>query len=390
MFNLSFKVLDAVGFLAQASSARLTPTQIYIFDSILSIFGKNIENNISFLVTFADGQRPPVLDAIKEAKITKQQDKNGQLPYHKFNNSGFFASNHSEDGDAGFGQMFWKLGIKNFESFFSMLNSMTTTSLKLTKEVLKERKHINVTIEGLTTKIQRQLTKMEDLRKTKQVIENHSDQISANENFTYTITVSQGEKVDITDNTCTTNCSKCSMSCHFPCQLGLTEKKQACSAMDKDGLCRVCPLKCQWDLHLNQGFYWIFEDVQQTRTSDEIRNKYETALQQKLSTEDILQALQAELEQIHDGLKQDIDEITECLQRLDQIALRPDAFTATEYIELMIEAEMKEKKAGYDERIESLNSLLGKAQVVSNIRKGNYMEELEANKKFMNSINDLD
>jgi len=367
--------LDAVGFLVQAALARLTPTQKYIFDSILSIFGNDIENNINFLVTFADGQTPPVLDAIKEAKIAHRLDNSGQPRHHRFNNSGFFAFNGREAEDTGFGQMFWKLGMKNFESFFSVLSSMTTRSLTLTKEVLEERKHINVTIEGLTAKIQRQLTKMEELRKTKQMIENHSDQINANKNFKYTVTVSKGDKVNITDNTCTTNCSKCSMSCHFPCQLGLTEMKEGCASMGKDGLCKVCPLKCKWDLHLNQSYHWVFKDISETRTYDDIRKKYETALQQKLSKEGVLQALQFELEQIRYDLKQDINTITECLKRLDRIALRPDAFTTTEYIELMIQAEMKEKKPGYEERIKSLKSLLDKAQLMNNIRKGNNMED---------------
>ncbi len=41
----------------------------------------------------------------------------------------------------------------------------------------------------------------------------------------------------------------------------------------------------------------------------------------------------------------------------------------------MIQAEMKEKKPGYEERIKSLKSLLDKAQLMNNIRKGNNMEE---------------
>ena len=93
-------------------------------------------------------------------------------------------------------------------------------------------------------------------------------------------------------------------------------------------------------------------------------------MQHKLTTEGVLQALESELEQIKYDLKLDINTITTCLQRLDQIALRPDAFTTTDYIELMIQAETKEKKPGFQERIRSLNSLLDKARVVRKIRAG--------------------
>ncbi len=162
-----------MGFAVQSALARLTPSQKYIFDSILA------KDNISFWVTFTDGQTPPVLEAIKEADIAHQLDIHGQPRHHRFNNSGFFTSNQ-KDGDADFGPRFWKLGTKNFESFFSGLSFMKTRSLTLTNEVLEERKHINVTIEGLTLKIHMQLTRMEELRKAKQMIEKNSDQINAN------------------------------------------------------------------------------------------------------------------------------------------------------------------------------------------------------------------
>ena len=81
-----------MGFVVQAAMARLTHTQRYIFESILEIFGKDIQDNITFLVTFTDGQTPPVLSAIKEANISHQLDEKNQPRHHRFNNSGFFAS----------------------------------------------------------------------------------------------------------------------------------------------------------------------------------------------------------------------------------------------------------------------------------------------------------
>ena len=68
--------LDSIGFVVQASQVRLTSTQEYIFDSILSIFGNDVSKNIFMMITFADGQRPPVLAAIKEAKIPSQSTLN--------------------------------------------------------------------------------------------------------------------------------------------------------------------------------------------------------------------------------------------------------------------------------------------------------------------------
>ena len=132
--------LDGVGFVTQAAMPRLTPTQRYIFDSILSIFGKDIAQNIFMLLTFADGQKPQVLSGLKEANMEYQD-------FYKFNNSALYvggkkkpvgqqkgfsnrrrdaSDEDSEDSDddddddeSSFNQMFWKMGTGNFNRFMS-------------------------------------------------------------------------------------------------------------------------------------------------------------------------------------------------------------------------------------------------------------------------------
>ncbi|KAG7215299.1 hypothetical protein INR49_022627, partial [Caranx melampygus] len=106
--------VDAVCFVAQSSLPRLTPTQRYVFDSVLSIFGKDVAENIRVLVTFADGKCPPVLEVIKASGVPCPKTEDG-LPVHfKFNNSALFAHNKSsaaenmsedDDEDGGFDEM---------------------------------------------------------------------------------------------------------------------------------------------------------------------------------------------------------------------------------------------------------------------------------------------
>ncbi|KAI5610548.1 hypothetical protein C0J50_12050, partial [Silurus asotus] len=64
------KEIDAVCLVVKASENRLSNRQQYIFDAVLSLFGKDIENNIVILVTYSDGMPPPdVINAIKRAGI---------------------------------------------------------------------------------------------------------------------------------------------------------------------------------------------------------------------------------------------------------------------------------------------------------------------------------
>ncbi|XP_053294099.1 uncharacterized protein LOC128454665 [Pleuronectes platessa] len=136
--------IDAVCFVAPASLARLTPTQTHMFDSVLSIFGKDVTKNIRILVTFTDSQLSTVLEAINEADVPCLKTKEG-LPVHfKFNNSALFAQNKScaaesvsgEDDEGDFEEMFWNMGIKSMRKFFTALNEMQTKNL--TKTILRD------------------------------------------------------------------------------------------------------------------------------------------------------------------------------------------------------------------------------------------------------------
>jgi hypothetical protein len=78
--------LDAVGFVVPSALPRLTNVQKYIFNSVLSLFGKDVKENVRFLATFADGKRPKVLEAILAAELPCRLDSNGLPCYQKFNN----------------------------------------------------------------------------------------------------------------------------------------------------------------------------------------------------------------------------------------------------------------------------------------------------------------
>ena len=118
--------INAVGFVTVASSARLTPTQKYIFHSILSIFGKDIANSILLMATFADGKTPPVVGALREAGVTFRK-------CFRFNNSALYPEEDDEDNDSldsedteqtNFDEMFWELSMNGFTEFFEELFNM--------------------------------------------------------------------------------------------------------------------------------------------------------------------------------------------------------------------------------------------------------------------------
>ena len=174
--------IDAICFLAQAGNPRLTPTQQYVFDRILAMFGKDIKKNILVLFTFADGQKPQALSAMLAAGILEDESN-----FFKFNNSALFVANSGEDDEDNFDKMFWRMGIKSFEKFFHELAAMEPKSLVLTKQVLDERAQLEVRLSGLREKIELGVNKLSELQQLRRVCNQYAADINANKNFKFTV-----------------------------------------------------------------------------------------------------------------------------------------------------------------------------------------------------------
>ena len=102
--------LDGTGFISQSALARLMPTQKYIYDSILSTFGKDISGNIFLMATFADGSpEPPVVSAVKVAQIPFTS-------FFTFDNCSLFSKSEDCDEDMNLDEMFWKLCSEIYSS----------------------------------------------------------------------------------------------------------------------------------------------------------------------------------------------------------------------------------------------------------------------------------
>ena len=125
--------LHGIGFVTQAPQTRLTPTQQYVFDSILSVFGEDVADNIFLMVTFADGRQPPVLDAARAAGVLFKS-------HFEFNSSAVFVKNDE------YSQLHWRMNKAGLQGFMVRLSKART---KQTGEVLRERGKLKTAVEGL-------------------------------------------------------------------------------------------------------------------------------------------------------------------------------------------------------------------------------------------------
>ena len=365
--------LHAVAFVASASSVRLTATQKYIFDATLSIFGKDIESNIFFIATFADAETPPVYEAAREAKI----------PYskaYKFNNSVLYTENVSpaygseDEGNIEFNKQFWVMGAKGFERFFRDLLPMEPRSLFLTREVLKEREHLEATVKGLQPQIKLRLGQIDTLQQERKVLEDHEVEINKNKDFKYTVTQQQEILVLLKPGEIVTHCNSCHKTCHYPCALPNKDQKKYCSAMDNNGNCTVCIGRCCWQLHDNTNYRHDIEVVTVEKIYDHQKGLYEAALAKKSVMQCLIDTKEKQLRDLNEVVYGMIDEMRTTLQRLKEIALKPNPLTQVQYIDLLIETEKQEAKPGFQERIKALNDIRERAELMSD-------ESIDKNRK---------
>ena len=356
--------LDGIGFVAQSSQSRLTKTQEYIFDSILSIFGKDVSQNIFMMLTFADGQRPPVLEAIKKAEIPSTVS-------FKFNNSALFADNSTdpESSDFNFDEMFWKMGVGSFKKFFVEFPKYPSVSLRLTKEVLQEREQLQISLEGLNDQIQIGLNRIEEMRQEEIVLQQHEAKIKANKDFTYQVKLVKPSYISLEGTgQHTTTCVTCNKTCHKSCAIPLDCNKSGCWAMNEFGNCRICPRKCYWSEHRNHPYLIEYKLVTETRTVEDLKQKYHKAVEGKATAEKMMRSLDESLQKVHLQVLTMIKQAQHSVRRLDEIALKPNPLTEVEYIEVLIESEKRGAKPGYQQRINYYEEAKRQAEMLSKVK----------------------
>jgi hypothetical protein len=363
--------LDAVGVVIQNSVNRLTPTQKYIFDSILSIFGNDFVSNIFVMITYADGQEPPVLKAIEKANIPSKA-------YFKFNNSALFAANQlSDEEDINVDEIFWKIGITSLKNFFIEFQKVESVSLRLTKEVLNERQHLEVFVQGIQQQIQIGLGKLEELKQEIQVLKEHNNDILKNKSFTYTILVTKQYQISLPEGIYVTNCIRCNRTCHYPCQIDTDKEKYRCNAMtpkNQNAQCSVCPDKCSWTLHVNNCYRYELYEENEIRTIEDMKERYQKAQLDGKAIQDLYESLKNDFKKTQTKVYGMIHGAQQAIERLDQIALKPNPLTSVNYIELLIESEEQEVKPGWKQRIDHLREAKRNAETIQHVKNETYDE----------------
>ena len=335
--------IHAACFVAASGDSRLTATQRYILDSVLSIFGKDVQENIRLLVTFADNATPPVVEACAAANFPVTSVSAG-IVYSKFNSSVLFASNDKEES---FDELFWDMGQENFFKFFSMLEGMKGKDLASTRKVIESRDLLEQSLLDIEIELDECLDNIEGIEKFRSQIRECDYKMESTKNFTTEKMATRLIKMDCPKGYYAYNCLKCHQK---TCEKLFREKfeKRRCD----DLKCNCPPAD-----HYFQEFHWGLVTAKETKTLKKMKKEYEANCNDKKGVEELLEKCSYELDMATTKVLSLLEQVGATASSLNSTALRYNAISPADYLSLMRSKVTEEQKSGYLTRLDTLNRL---------------------------------
>ncbi|XP_076118505.1 uncharacterized protein LOC143099294 isoform X2 [Alosa pseudoharengus] len=335
--------IDAVGLVVKSTQNRLTEFQKYIFDAILSLFGKDIEEHIVVFITHSDGlPAGNILTALREAEVPCAKDDRGRPLHFLFNNR------QTENREEEHFRRPWDLGQHSMESFFSFLECIDAKELKMTKGVLRERRRLEACVNNLQDAIKMEELKQKELQQTQRALEENKGKSRKKKDFTYAVDEPYKAMVPIESSwwhlsKTATCCLFCKENCHYP---GCWVKDLSWCSVMKDGRCTVCTNKCPVSAHAKQKMIYEPKTREVTRTSETLKRRYTDLKEYKTVIEE-------ELKESISKKAALLEQAYQCIVKLEDIALKRNSNTLI-HLDFLIE---KMKETGAIEKVQKLEEL---------------------------------
>ncbi|XP_045923544.1 uncharacterized protein LOC123982167 [Micropterus dolomieu] len=348
--------VNAVGLVLKATDNRLSDRLKYVFDSVVSLFGKNMEKNIVALITHSDGGTPEnVLKALEAAKIKCARNEKNQPVHFLFNNRQ--DEDRTEDTDAL--QHADKTTTKGMRQFTEFLEETAPQNLMTTIEVLNSRIRLTACIQNLKERVEFTEQKQRENQQTQEALKKHEEEKKRNEEFTVEVDEVYKVKEDISGGmwglvfyegaVC---CKVCEENCHYPgCTLSWYPKH--CEVM-KGGRCTSCTRKCPVSDHVKEKWIYVTKTRKVQKTLQDVKEKYEKGKAGCEETTSLLETLEKQMEKLQKGKDQMLEKSFKHVVRLDQIALNADSLSTHVHLDFLIE-KMKEK--GDAEKVQKLEEM---------------------------------
>nr|XP_021325914.1 immune-associated nucleotide-binding protein 10-like [Danio rerio] len=325
--------VDAVCLVINANQNRLSDRQIYIFDAVQSIFGRDIAENIVLLFTHSTGAPPRnALMAVKEAQIKcAVNEQKNQPVFFLFDN--YQSDAHDEEYET-IQEQSWNLSFRGMTGLFEFLNTIKPKSLKMTQDVLQQRNQLEIKISNLKSHVQLIKLKQNELKQPQEALEKSKCYVQSNKNFEYEVEVPYKEKVDIDRSVdeAAMCCTVCEENCHYP-GCWWTSDVSLCSVMRKNH-CTVCSNKCHYSKHIKTPKIYVTRTKKEKRTNEDLKKKYDEKIK---TNESAIKKLEEELRELEKEKMRSVFEAFYCVDILQFIALNADSLNTLQHVDYLME-----------------------------------------------------
>lgn len=273
--------VDMVGFVLDSSSPSLMPVQPYIYCSLMTIFGNKIQENVHFLLNYAERLEPSLLTAITDSGLVTRQAQ-----HHKLNSSAVFCT-------------------ENFQKLFSSLSVISTEATSVSKQALDEKRRLKATLGVLKERMETDVYAFQELRKTKRNLKyywGYCNEFQVKETVAQKRILPLGQYV--------TNCLQCQITCRKVLDPSLPEEVRNCLA---------CPGKCSWNDHEVISFKWDYVQEEKTTNFVAIRMKFDAISNRRCTKQEVVQMMNNDIGARKKSLLELLHTALRCLNRLTEI-----------------------------------------------------------------------
>ncbi|XP_063060279.1 uncharacterized protein LOC134453330 [Engraulis encrasicolus] len=354
--------ITAVGLVVKAGQNHLTDHQTYVLSAIMSLFGQDIGKSIVPLITHSDGMSVDnVIASLDKAAVPYAKDsKSGNPVYFMFNNR---QSEAYEKGCEALHWSAWDLGYHNMELFLKFLYDSDETQVRMTEDVLRERKGLEAHVSKLKNDIEMEEGKQNELQQIQKALEENKNRIKNNENFTFPVEETFMDKAPIDlpwfvglltkKAMC---CTTCEENCHYPGCWWVKDLSR-CGVM-KDGRCTVCRGKCPVSDHVKEKWFYKPKKRLVRKNSVDLRKKYG-------KQENIAKNLEKEINESKVQMKDLLEESYDCILKLEDIALKKDSMCLLIHLDFLIE---KMKEMEDEEKVKKLEEIQNRNSDAQQVR----------------------
>ncbi|XP_038136484.1 uncharacterized protein LOC119780491 [Cyprinodon tularosa] len=335
--------LHAVGLVVKASENRLSDRLTYIYDSVMSLFGKDLEKKIVALITHSDGTSPENVIQVLEATNTKCAKDEQKQPLHFLLDSKQTSARGTAERAAAL-KYSWDLSCKHTDRLIQFLTRAKPQPLAMTNEVLNERIKLTASIQNLQDRIQLMEQKQTEIRQTKEALKGHEEEMRRNMEFTIDVDeVYQGQYYfdggmwGVFFYNAAVSCLSCERTCHYPCTMAWSP--HTCDVM-KYSRCNVC--NCNVSSHVKQAWRYERRTRKVQKTLEDVKRRYETSKAEFMKKSSLLESLEKESRTLSAEKFQLMDEAYFHVVRLEQIALQDDSLSSLVLLDFLTD-QIREK-----------------------------------------------